>query len=75
MNEDDENVDFEALVNDDTPLVIPKRRDVEDYRLLISAAWQKSVYSILETARLLREAKRRLNTSEFRGAAIQAPVL
>lgn len=73
MNEDDENVDFEALVNDDTPMVIPKRRGVEDYRLLISAAWQKAVPSILETAVLCRDAAYWLTPGELRDLKQQLP--
>ena len=73
-DEDDDDIAlFERMATENATIFVEKREGVEEYRLKICAAWQKSVYSILETARLLREAKRMLTASEFRELKFKLP--
>jgi hypothetical protein len=73
QEEDDDLAFFERIANDDTPEVIEKREGVEEYRLKISAAWQKAVQPILETARLCRETKFMLTPFELRELKAKLP--
>ena len=59
----DDTSEFETLVN--APVIIPKRKTVEDFAGLISASWQKGVITILECAELCWLAWQQLSQGEL----------
>jgi hypothetical protein len=73
-DEDDDNIAlFEKLITENATICVEKRDGVEEYRLKISAAWQKAVQPILETARLCRETKFMLTPFELRELKAKLP--
>ena len=71
--DDDDLAQFERMATENVTIYVEKRNGAEEFRIRICAAWQKSVQAILETTLLLREARRTLNTYEFRELQSKLP--